>query len=120
MISPLDTDYGDAHTGRLLVNVIEEKAHWTPCHTYMRYPPKNWEREGYRTITWSQYADAIDKVAHWLDAELGTMTENDTIAYSGPNDPRYAILVPATIKTGRKVGSIWSHVHAMCTLDGCN
>lgn len=92
--------------GRLLVNVIEEKAHWIPHHTYMRYPPKNWESEGYGTITWSQYADTIDKVAHWLDAQLGTTTENDTIAYFGPNDLRYAILVPATIKTGRKVCKI--------------
>jgi acyl-coenzyme A synthetase/AMP-(fatty) acid ligase len=89
--------------GKLLVGTLEEKAKWTPNETFMRYPGIDWETKGYEIITWSQYAQAIDKVAYWLDDQLGKTTCADTIAYFGPNDPRYAILMPATIKTGRKV-----------------
>lgn len=94
--------------GRLLVHVIEEKARQIPNHTYLRFAPADWEKTGYETITWSQYADAIDKVAFWLDQQLGKAKDLDTVAYLGPNDPRYGILVPACIKTGRKVGSYYS------------
>ena len=89
--------------GKLVVHAIEEKAQRTPHHTYMRYPPADWETNGYKTITWRQYASTIDKVAHWLDEHLGKVTGSETVAYFGPNDPRYAILLPACIKTGRTV-----------------
>ena len=69
----------------------------------MRYPGIDWETNGYETISYVQYAHAIDKVAYWLDDQLGKAIGNDTIAYFGLNDPGYAILVPAAIKTGRKV-----------------
>lgn len=91
-------------TGKLLVHAIEEKARWIPHHTYIRYAPASWEQVGYDTITWAQYAHAIDKVAFWLDEQIVRATESDTIAYVGPNDPRYAILVPACIKAGKVVG----------------
>ncbi|KAF2028026.1 acetyl-CoA synthetase-like protein [Setomelanomma holmii] len=88
---------------KLLVTAIEERANWTPNNTYMRYPGPDWETKGYDTISWKQYASAIDKAAYWLDHKLGEAVSNDTIAYYGPNDPRYGILVPATMKTGRNI-----------------
>jgi acyl-coenzyme A synthetase/AMP-(fatty) acid ligase len=97
---------GNAIEAKLLINVLEEKAKWMPNDTYMRYPGKNWETEGYLTISWKEYANSIDKMAYWLDNQLGKATKNDTIAYFGPSDPRYGILVPAAYKTGRKVRSI--------------
>jgi acyl-CoA synthetase (AMP-forming)/AMP-acid ligase II len=98
---------------KLLITAIEEKAKWMPNDTYMRYPRKDWETEGYQTISCMQYARAIDKVAYWLDEHLGKTTQSDTIAYSGPNDPRYAIIMPAAIKTGRKVCLIHSQILMM-------
>jgi len=89
--------------GQLLVHAIEEKAQWIPDHMYIRYALENWEQTGYRTITWRQYANAIDKLAYWFDEQLGKAITCDTIAYFGPNDPRYAILMPTIIKCGRKV-----------------
>jgi acyl-CoA synthetase (AMP-forming)/AMP-acid ligase II len=91
------------HEPKLLINVIEEKAKWLSNHTFMRYPSANWELDGYRTITWKQYADTINKIAHWLDAELGKSTGNETVAYLGPNDARYAIMLGAVVKTDRQV-----------------
>jgi acyl-CoA synthetase (AMP-forming)/AMP-acid ligase II len=95
--------------GKLMITALEEKAKWTPHNTYMRYPGPDWETKGYETISWAQLAKAIDKVAYWLDDHLGKATRNDTIAYYGPNDPRYAILVLAIIKTGRNVCRRYVH-----------
>lgn len=87
-----------------LVVAIQEQAKWFPSDTYMRYAPADWETKGYRSIIWRQYLDGINKIAHWLDAHLGGPSSTyDTVAYSGPNDVRYAFLWPAMIKTGRKV-----------------
>lgn len=92
--------------GQLVVHAIEEKAQWIPDHMFMRYALEDWEHIGYQTITWRQYANAIDKVAYWIDEQLGKASACDTVAYFGPNDPRYAILIPAINKTGRKVSLI--------------
>jgi acyl-CoA synthetase (AMP-forming)/AMP-acid ligase II len=98
---------------RLMTEIIDEKAEWIGDHTFMRYPAPNWEVDGYRTMTWRQYADAINKIAYWLDERLGTSQDNDTIAYLGPQDARYVFILPAVIKTNRKVsGSLLLKTHS--------
>ncbi|CAN8104285.1 unnamed protein product [Discula destructiva] len=91
---------------KVLVEAIQERAAWYPDNTFMRYPPPDWETTGYRSITWSQYLNGIDKTAHWLDEHLGgpaAWGTFDTVAYAGPNDVRYAFLLPAVVKTKRKM-----------------
>jgi acyl-CoA synthetase (AMP-forming)/AMP-acid ligase II len=90
--------------GQLVTHIIDEKAQWMPNNTVLRYGLEDWEESGYRTMTWKQYANAVNKVAYWLDSQLGKATTCDTIGYFGPNDPRYAILLPAVMKNERKVG----------------
>lgn len=88
----------------LFVNKIDENAKWKPNHTLVRFASgPNWETEGYRSLTWQQYADGINKTAYWLDETFGKSVDNDTVAYSGPSDVRYAFLFAASVKTGRKV-----------------
>ncbi|KAI4668190.1 uncharacterized protein J4E78_002014 [Alternaria triticimaculans] len=74
--------------GQLFVHAIEEKAQWIPNNMYMRYAPDDWLHRGYKTITWKQYASAIDKMAFWFDERLGKAVDRETVAYFGPNDPR--------------------------------
>ncbi|RYN36009.1 hypothetical protein AA0115_g1432 [Alternaria tenuissima] len=88
---------------QLIVHAIEEKARWIPSNMFMRYALEDWEQDGYKTITWKQYANAIDKMAFWFDEQLGKAVDRETVAYFGPNDPRYAILVPAIAKSRRKL-----------------
>jgi hypothetical protein len=98
-------DSASAHLdAKLLINAIEQKARWTPHNTVIRYPGADWETAGYRRIDTFQYAKAIDTVAHWLDSQLGSAANTNTVAYFGPSDPRYAIIIPAVIKAGRRVG----------------
>ncbi|KAL2883809.1 hypothetical protein SGCOL_000957 [Colletotrichum sp. CLE4] len=87
----------------LFVRRIDENAKWQPHHTLVRFAGgPDWETEGYRSLTWQQYADGINKTAHWLDETFGKSVDNDTVAYSGPSDVRYAFLFAASVKTGRK------------------
>jgi acyl-CoA synthetase (AMP-forming)/AMP-acid ligase II len=90
--------------GTLLVTSIEEKTRWFSNHTVFRYPSPNWEKDGYRSLTWVQWNDAINKVAFWLDEQLGA-GKNKSVAYLGPSDLRYSVIIPALIKTGRKAGA---------------
>ncbi|KAK6221183.1 hypothetical protein QIS74_04912 [Colletotrichum tabaci] len=87
----------------LFVRKIDENAKWQPHHTLVRFAGgPDWETEGYRSLTWQQYADGINKTAHWLDKTFGKSVDNETVAYSGPSDVRYAFLFAASVKTGRK------------------
>ncbi|KAI9163201.1 LOW QUALITY PROTEIN: acetyl-CoA synthetase-like protein [Paramyrothecium foliicola] len=93
----------------LFVRKIDENAKWQPQHTLVRFASgPDWETEGYRSLTWQQYADGINATAHWLDETFGKSVDNDTVAYSGPSDVRYAFLFAASVKTGRKVDP---HIH---------
>lgn len=93
---------------KLVAQAIHDRAKWFPDNTFMRYPPPDWDVAGYRSLTWRQYLDGINKLAYWLDEQLGRVEAwgtFETVAYSGPNDPRYAFILPAVIKTKRKVGT---------------
>jgi acyl-CoA synthetase (AMP-forming)/AMP-acid ligase II len=91
---------------KLIVTALEERARKTPQHTWLSYANADWETKGYNTITYAQGARAVDKLAFWIDEQLGKAGKHiETIAYYGPNDPRYAFIVPASIKAGRRVGS---------------
>lgn len=90
----------------LFVRKIDEKAKWMPHHTVVRFPNgPDWETAGYRSLTWRQYADGINKVANWLDDKFGKSADNDTIAYIGPSDMRYCFIFSALNKTNRKVST---------------
>lgn len=94
----------DAPGQELYIRKIDQRAEWTPHQTFARIPLANWEIDGYRTLTWKQYADGINKIAHWLDATLGKSVDNDMVAYLGPNDIRYAFIMAALNKSNRSVG----------------
>ncbi|TLD06517.1 uncharacterized protein PgNI_08285 [Pyricularia grisea] len=88
---------------KLFVRKIEEKSRLIPSNIFARVPLPNWETNGYRSITWKQYNDGINKIAWWLDETLGKSINNDTVAYFGANDIRYAYIFAALNKTGRKL-----------------
>ncbi|KAL5377980.1 hypothetical protein DPSP01_009426 [Paraphaeosphaeria sporulosa] len=93
MLKKLVRINNDLKKGTVLVTAIEKKI----------YPTPNWEVDGYKSLTYGQYGDSIEKVAHWLDTQLSKATATNTVAYLGPNDLRNAILWPAVVKTGRKL-----------------
>ncbi|KAF5017645.1 hypothetical protein F66182_10410 [Fusarium sp. NRRL 66182] len=88
---------------RLFVRKIEQNARLTPTNIFARVPLDDWETNGYRSITWKQYNNGINKIAHWLDETLGSSADNDTVSYFGANDIRYAFVFAALNKSNRKV-----------------
>ncbi|RDW63544.1 hypothetical protein BP6252_11089 [Coleophoma cylindrospora] len=91
------------HGATLPVHLIDSHAQHRPNDVAIRYAEPDWENNGYRSVTWKQYADAVNKTAFWLDQKLGKSTtpSPETFAYWGPNDLRYAFLMNAAMKTNR-------------------
>ena len=58
---------------------------------------------GWRKITYSALANAINGVAWLLHDKLGRGTKHDTVAYIGPNDIAYIIRILRATKAGYKV-----------------
>ena len=90
---------------RLLVNVVDDRAKEFPDSPWIMYATSSsWEQEGgYHTITWKQFASAVNVTAFWLDENLPQTSDPQTIGYLGPNDPRYYILIAAATKSKRRV-----------------
>jgi acyl-coenzyme A synthetase/AMP-(fatty) acid ligase len=87
---------------RLLPAIVDQVAKQSPGKTYAQYPDRDWQRKGYRNLCFGQVAKAVDKMAFWLDENLGIAKNFETFAYYGSKDLRYAFVVLAAIKTGRK------------------
>ncbi|KAK4233779.1 hypothetical protein C8A03DRAFT_47750 [Achaetomium macrosporum] len=56
----------------------------------------------FRAATYGQIRNAVNRVAWMLSNTIGTSTQFDTLAYLGPSDLRYHIVILAAIKTGYK------------------
>jgi acyl-CoA synthetase (AMP-forming)/AMP-acid ligase II len=59
--------------------------------------------EGFQAATYSQMRTAVNCVAHLLNDKLGESQSFETLAYIGPNDLRYHIVLMAAMKMGYKV-----------------
>lgn len=89
---------------RLLPHIIDERARVGYDRPYALYPRNKNPNNGFRSISYSQIANAINRAAWWLEGILGNEEEKEnSFVYLGPNDLRYVILVVATMKTERKV-----------------
>lgn len=68
---------------------------------------------GLKAITFKQYANAINKVAFWLEHEMGTKPQNGGLAYfgTGGGDIGYAILLIAAVKAGYHVRRVPLSLH---------
>ena len=98
------------HTKRLLVRIVDYMAVERPDVLYGEFPisPTTYE-DGFRGITYSAFANAINGMAWWLHNTLGPGKNFETLAYIGPNDLRYPTLILGANKAGYKVGKYSFH-----------
>ncbi|PYH90761.1 acetyl-CoA synthetase-like protein, partial [Aspergillus ellipticus CBS 707.79] len=82
---------------QLLPHIIDHYAHVRPDAIYAEYPRD--DATGYQPITYKAFANAINGIAGWLTAQLGP-GHGEVLAYVGPNDVRYPVLVMGAIKAG--------------------
>ncbi|KAF2017909.1 AMP-binding enzyme [Aaosphaeria arxii CBS 175.79] len=89
---------------RLLVAQIDELAK-EPSRVWASVPVDDKDlAKGFRDVTYSEFANSINRTALWLKHHLPEPTQPfETIAYSGPKDIRYPIIAVAAAKLGRKL-----------------
>lgn len=98
----IQPDYGR----RLLVHVIDERARDGHPRPWASIPVDRYSVEGgYRDISYSLLSSAINRCAHWLKATISRSVEYEPVAYIGPHDIRYHIVMLAASKSGHVVSS---------------
>lgn len=100
---------------QLLPNIIDGMAKTRPEAIYAETPHSNVSYEsGYRQITYRHLANAINGVAWFLDEQLGPGRLHETLAYIGPNDLAYIMILLGAVKAGYKV------CHPIMGIDRCS
>lgn len=93
-----------SNSRQLLPNVLKARAQQNPGGAWAQFPiSEHTYADGLGTATNRQVFNAVNKVAWFLQKNLGPASNFETIAYLGPFDPRYFIVVIAGIKVGYKV-----------------
>ena len=103
--------YVQGKRGRgLLPSTIDILAETASSRVYASIPNNDQDlSQGFRDINYSEFANAINHAAHWLDNVLGQVGKDEgfpTFSYEGPKDLRFPILTVAAIKTHRTVSCI--------------
>lgn len=88
---------------RIFVNTIDQLAAAEPSRPWLYIPRSAKPQDGWQPVTFGEYANAINRTAQWLVDELGQGQDFPTIAYIGPNDVRYTVILAASVKAGFQV-----------------
>lgn len=89
---------------RLVPHIIDERARIGYEKPYALYPRDRDPTKGFRNISYSQIANAINRASWWLqDILRNEEKKENSFVYLGPNDLRYVILAVAAMKADRKV-----------------
>jgi acyl-CoA synthetase (AMP-forming)/AMP-acid ligase II len=87
---------------RLLINVVDERARDEPERECYSVPRSSDPKDGWRPVTYKQFANAINHEAHKIAkiCDPATPGKFPTIAYIGPSDLRYLVVTLAAVKAG--------------------
>lgn len=91
---------------QLLPNLYDGMANIRPSALYALIPRSFTSYDsGYRKVTYSQLANAVNGVAWLISGQLGQGKNSETLAYVGPNDIGYIAVILGASKAGYSVGS---------------
>ena len=90
---------------RPLTAILDRKAQESPEQSWLSLPQDDGDlSRGFRDISYSQGANAVNHAAAWLQSVLGSTNGTfETFMYEGPKDPRNVILALAASKVGRTI-----------------
>ncbi|KAL7941402.1 NRPS-like enzyme [Trichoderma barbatum] len=86
---------------RSLINIIEDDAATDPNRPFIFIPRSSQPQDGWEPVTYTQMVNAVNHVAHTVQKMVVNHKRDDnfpTVAYIGPNDVRYIIIMLACIK----------------------
>lgn len=92
-----------AYGSRLLPQVLDDLARSKPQRIFASIPKTFELKDGFRDVTVLQVSRSVNRLAWWIEANIGKSLTFETIAYLGLPDLRYAILFLAAVKCGYKV-----------------
>ncbi|KAI2641306.1 hypothetical protein GGS21DRAFT_547675 [Xylaria nigripes] len=103
-MSKVNGAHSKVYGRRLLPNIVDEVASTDPHREVFSVPRTSNPKDGWRAITYKEYANAINHVAREIMQRCGVPPVGafPTIAYIGPNDARYVILFLSAAKAGYK------------------
>lgn len=89
----------------LMPDIIDNIARSDPNRLFAQVAKGAGIDDGYRAVTVSRLATAINKAAWWMEEELGKSQPGvfPTVAYIGPQDLRYLVLILGAVKAGYKI-----------------
>lgn len=88
---------------RLIVDIIDARAATTPDKEWLSVPRTSNPKDGWRTITYNQAANAVNLAAHKITNFSGPPdppSSFPTVAYIGSNDARYFAFALGAVKAG--------------------
>jgi hypothetical protein len=88
---------------RLIPPLIDNIARDNPNKVFASIPKSFDLTEGYIDVTYDAFSRAINRAAAFLEDRFGKSTSFETLAYLGPLDIRYFVLICAVCKVGYKV-----------------
>ncbi|KAI5460570.1 hypothetical protein BGZ63DRAFT_248815 [Mariannaea sp. PMI_226] len=89
---------------RTLLSAVNEASIHTPHGPWAFLPGLGPHGESsWSPMTWLQLKTAVDRMAFWVESQLGLAVPGSTIAYMGSNDIRYPIVLLACMKIGYTV-----------------
>lgn len=91
----------EAASHSLLPSVIDLVARDEPDSLWGEYPKSTTTlADGYEKLSYKQFANAVNGIAHQIEKTLGRRDTGEPLAYLAANDPRCAIALVAAIKAG--------------------
>ncbi|RKK83323.1 hypothetical protein BFJ68_g15631 [Fusarium oxysporum] len=88
---------------RAVISLIENIASEDPTRPFTYIPVSSDPKDGWKAVTFEQLAHAIDYLAHNISkSTVNSNNEFPTVAYIGPNDVRYPMMLLACIKSSCK------------------
>ncbi|CAK46842.1 hypothetical protein CBS115989_1281 [Aspergillus niger] len=85
---------------RLLPDILDYYAHDEPDRVFAAIPKTKSVTDGFKDISVKKMATAVDHMAWWLERAFDGVSRKTTLAYIGPPDLRYPILLLALMKCG--------------------
>ncbi|KAL8980929.1 MAG: hypothetical protein Q9205_004133 [Flavoplaca limonia] len=87
---------------RLIPSLIDQLARDEPDNPWTSVPVSSNLADGFRDISYSILANAVNRAALWIESRCGRSADFGTLLYIGLNDARYFIFFAAAVKTGYK------------------
>lgn len=97
---------GPNYGRRIIPKLIDEIAVSDPERPFISIPKSTSIEAGYKDISYDTFARAVNRCSWWIEQQLGAELPTQTIAYLGPLDMRYLIVLLAVSKIGHVV--IWN------------